>query len=213
MLQTWIIRSDIHPFEALKTNEDKSICGSCPLKGDKGEKRSCYVNMATPGNVYRYHNTKGYPLLQDPQCLKNRPIRLGAYGDPAAVPYAVWEPVLLAIDPGLNTTRSRDATSGTIRTGYTHLWRTADPRFRKILMASVESEEDKDLAERYGWRTFRVKKPAELVLPGELVCPASKEAASGKSTITCSQCGLCGGSSIRGSNIVINAHGSRAKYI
>jgi hypothetical protein len=51
LIQTWILREDISPTEAVKTGADASICGTCPHRGTISEGknigRSCYV---TSGN-------------------------------------------------------------------------------------------------------------------------------------------------------------------
>ena len=51
MIQTWILRSDVNPVEAVNNGDDYSICGDCPhRKNDKGE-RSCYVNVGQAPNA------------------------------------------------------------------------------------------------------------------------------------------------------------------
>ena len=41
MIQTWILRSDINPVQAVNDGNDYSICGDCPhRKNDQGQ-RSC----------------------------------------------------------------------------------------------------------------------------------------------------------------------------
>ena len=211
MLQTWIMRSDMHPMAALHTNKDLSVCDSCPLRGDKGKQRACYVNMATIGQIYNAYTRGLYPQLEDTSLLQSRPLRLGAYGDPAAVPFAVWKPILLAVDPTLHFSKTRSPLlEGTVRTGYTHLWRRPKSKaFQRVCMASVESPEARADAKEQGWRTYRIKHETDLVLPGEVVCPASKEADN--FAMTCTQCGLCGGTSVAGPDVVINVHGVRAQ--
>lgn len=101
MIQVWILREDVSPTDAIKSGEDKAICGNCPHRGrllDDGTMgaRSCYVEVGrAPLGVWRsYHGLlKGqngtgiYPMAQDLAALgEGRRIRLGAYGDPAAVP-------------------------------------------------------------------------------------------------------------------------------
>ena len=82
---------------------------------------------------------------------KNQPtdtglMRLGAYGDPAAIPFDVLRDLMFAPDQFKH------------HTGYTHQWmlQHIDQRYRFLLMASVESECQQDLATSMGWRTFRV---------------------------------------------------------
>lgn len=110
------------------------------------------------------------------EAIKARGIRFGAYGDPAAVPSALW----------------RNLARFGRWTGYTHQWRRR-PSLRWLLMASVDSVEEAREARARGWRTFRVEhdRGAELELEGgEILCPASNEA--GKRT-SCDRCGLCNG--------------------
>ena len=48
MVQTFIIRSDIAPTEALRTGDDVSICGDCehrPILARETGKPPCYVNV------------------------------------------------------------------------------------------------------------------------------------------------------------------------
>ena len=53
MVQSWILREDMHPVEALKTGADASICGQCPHRPDADGRRSCYVNPMGPASVWR----------------------------------------------------------------------------------------------------------------------------------------------------------------
>ena len=45
MVQTYILRADQNPVAAVKSGADVSICGDCKHRGDKGQGRSCYVNL------------------------------------------------------------------------------------------------------------------------------------------------------------------------
>jgi hypothetical protein len=185
MLHTWILRADRSPITASKDGSDKSICGNCPLKGVDGKRRLCYVNLArAPTMVYK--SLPNMPELNYSK-IRNYPIRLGAYGDHAALPTEV-------------TMKLERAASFT--TGYTHQWRTCDQDLRGVLMASCETEEEKQDANSLGWSTFRVKSNTDRKLTGEAVCPASEE--SGK-VLNCISCAMCKGS--KGKDVVINVHG------
>ena len=60
-----------------------------------------------------------------------------------------------------------------------------------------------------GYRTFRVGTPAESMVKGEFLCPASKEA--GQKT-NCAACLACGGlSSPNKASVFIPAHGAANK--
>jgi hypothetical protein len=204
MLQTFILRADIEPTAAIKSGADSSICGACPHRGDgTGKGRTCYVNVGQgPLAVYRAFKRGVYPDCADAtdstyeQAMVNvgagRIVRLGTYGDPAAVPFWVWESL----------------TSKCIgHTGYTHQWRSA-PALRSLCMASADSETDAREAHAAGWRTFRVAMPCDSPrIETEVRCPASAEA--GKK-LTCAQCLACSGATGKRGSIVIQAHGGFA---
>jgi hypothetical protein len=124
-------------------------------------------------------------------------VRLGTYGDPAAVPLPVWQ-ALVAQAAGW--------------TGYSHQWPTLTEGWQRLLMASVDSVEEMDEAHEQGWRTFRVG--SEPVRGVEINCPASKEYGErvGK-RVQCIDCLLCmGGTSRSGKSIQIAPHGTGAKH-
>jgi hypothetical protein len=206
MVQTWIVRAHREPHEAL-SGEDESVCGRCPMRPllvkaarKAGEDRPyCYVrnSKSWPGliNIFRSWKMGNIPTLtleEAAQRLEGRLVRLGAYGDPAALPLAVWEELL-----------SRAA--GSI--GYTHQWRNpiVDPGFARWVMASVESPAWRDAANRAGYRTYRVDMARDGVkLEGEARCPGSKEMGH---KLTCASCLACNGTATgRRADIVIQAH-------
>jgi hypothetical protein len=204
MPQVWILRSDIHPTEALRTGQDVSICGNCPHRptqlGDNALKktsRTCYVNTMGPNAIYKAYKAGKYSVANLDKLanqLEGTHVRLGAYGDPAAVPIEVWDTIL------------KNCKS----TGYTHQWRTCDTRYSEYCMASCDTLVDVIEAGHAGYRTFFVQKteyPQALrqVNSTKLAfCPASKE--MGKST-TCSKCMACSGTRSKlHSNITICMH-------
>ena len=176
MVQVYIIRSDIDPIEASRSGADASVCGSCTHRhGSNG--RSCYVQLQNaPLSLYRaYHRGRILPGAIPP----GRVIRLGAYGDPAALPDSIL----------------RSTLKGSIgHTGYTHQWRDITARrawfISTILMASVDSIEERDLARSRGWRTFRIRSGADSLDSLEISCPASAESGY---RVTCAECLLCSG--------------------
>jgi hypothetical protein len=190
MIQTYIIRSDVPPTEASKNGQDRAICGDCPLRFDpQTGKRVCYVvTVHGPRSVYTALDT--YPDF-DPAMVTGRSIRLGTYGDPAAIPVWVWFHL---------TQYARHWT------GYTHQWRHQQyRRLQAFCMASCETPADRSLARSRGWRTFRI---ADRPEQGEILCPASDEA--GKRT-SCDRCSLCKGSHPTMRDIYIPPHGNGSK--
>lgn len=204
MLQTYILRADMAPTAAVAAGADASICGDCPHRGDgTGKGRTCYVNVGQgPGAVYRAFIAGRYP---DARTLpegaadaataagRGRVVRLGTYGDPAAVPVHVWQALTAEC---------------VAHTGYTHQWRKA-PALRDLCMASADSAADAADAHAAGWRTFRVAMPCDAPrIAGEAICPASAEAGR---KLTCAECRACSGTGTgRRGSIVIQAHGGFA---
>jgi hypothetical protein len=193
MVQTHILRADIKPTEALRTGKDSSICGGCihrpkSFDGTNYRSRSCYVNMQASTAMWKAWKRGSYATTWDARTFANRKVRLGTYGDPAAVPTAVWDRVLKLAKAW---------------TGYTH--QAASARLRdtlKYCQFSADSLPDAQAAHNEGLGTFRVLGPTDTIADFETVCPASSEA--GKRT-TCNVCLKCNGS--KGFNIAINAHG------
>lgn len=209
MLQTHIIRSDINPIIASKTGGDYSICGDCVHKGtatDNPDKktavgRSCYVNLGQgPRQVFERFKRGGYPVIEHEEITRlghNRMVRLGTYGDPAAVPSEIWE-LLLRSSRG--------------HTGYTHQHNAKQAPDYTRMMYSADSANDAVNAHSKGYRTFRViplkqwkDTGIKSLLQNEILCPASKENDKG---VTCIECKLCTGSQSKGKSIAIVAHGA-----
>lgn len=202
LIQTWILRADMSPLEAVNSGADESICGACPHRGEivegKNVGRSCYVTVfQAPRSVYESAQRGIYsrPSLEESRALfAGRHVRMGAYGDPAAVPFEVWESVL------------SDAARGT---GYTHQWKASDSRFARYCMASADNAQEAQEAQALGYRTFRVGTPAESIARGEFLCPASEQAGR---KVNCAQCLACGGtSSPNKASVFIPAHGAANK--
>lgn len=202
MAQAWIIRPDVRPMDAKRQNLDDAICGDCALRGRDGINSTCYVTVwFGPNNVYRslhkgHYIDATWPELQ--ALLEGRSVRLGAYGDPGAVPFEVWR-TMLATAAGW--------------VGYTHQWRTCDPRLKTLVMASVDTIDEFHAAHLGGWRTFRVRGREEALIsthmisahtPLEFACPASDEM---RHRTTCEACQLCRGTSSPARSVAIVAHG------
>jgi RecJ-like exonuclease len=80
---------------------------------------------------------------------------------------------------------------------------------RDLCMASCDNEFEQAIAKAQGWRTFRVMRQGDRMLPREIVCPASKEAGA---KTTCALCKACGGNGAKAkADIAIVAHGAAGK--
>lgn len=187
MIQTWILRSRVDPVRAIMNGGDRSICGDCYHRGSELRPRTCYVNVGqAPLSVYRSFKRGLYPdgSIED---HPDRPLRMGAYGDPAALPLEAWHGV-----------RDRE-----IWTGYTHQWRFCDPRYKDLLMASCDDRFEMIQAAGNGWRSFLVTDVHDAhKVPGAILCPSVSHGTQ------CASCGLCRGAAITAPSIHIPAHGT-----
>lgn len=203
MWQAYIIRADVTPLAAIKAHDTGATCGTCPL-----QQNGCYAErMQGLISLGRTMESRGYPVVSLTDAAtalagSGSALRIGAYGDPAAVPVAVWATLAKAAPRGW--------------TGYTHQWRACDAELRHYVMASCDSADDADDAQAMGWRTFRVRQVAtggttDTQRQNEVVCPASHE----RDVTTCQECRLCDGLG-RGSsrrNVAIIDHSTRALAI
>lgn len=225
MIQTWVLRSDIDPITANRTGADYSICGKCPLRGNANpakvsgtaDNRGCYVQIGqAPSSIYRSYKKGNYPkaieyagLLFAPSmfgeygvpimgagCIgKGETVRLGAYGDPAAVPSIIWDKITKFAEGW---------------TGYTHQSGFIDTAPIDKCMVSADSANDAMNAWGKGYRTFRIVSDiSEVITKKEVICPATKE---GGLKATCTDCKLCMGSSKAGKSVAVVAHGAGKKH-
>jgi len=194
VLQTYIIRADISPLEASKSGEDFSICGDCKFRGTpttdpvrkQAVKRDCYVNLGQgPTIVFKSYMRGVYPAADNVgdrvDLGTGRVVRIGTYGDPAAVPSWIWDQL--------------------IRHSESHLAYSHQSGFRPdIAMQSADTEAQAVAHWNNGARTFRVITDiGDLVKGKEILCPASKEAGR---RVQCNACKLCGGTSIKASKSI-----------
>lgn len=204
MVQTYILRADVHPMDAIKSADDASICGECVHRGSASTKRTCYVDVSkSVSAVYKAFQRGSYAdYSHDPslsaELLRGRMVRLGAYGDPAMIDVDAW----LAILPFARGW-----------TGYSHQWREIWAQaHRELCMSSADSAIDRDLARSMGWRTFRVIPLMQAPkLDREIFCPASPE---GNNRKQCIDCGSCDGALKPSAvSIAIVAHGKAANHV
>lgn len=208
MVQTWIIRADVDPIQAIASGADVSVCGQCPARGPTASEtigapgiyreRSCCPNVGqAPLAVFRAAVRGSYRLLGHDDTARigeGRMVRLGSYGDPAAVPFEVWR-ALLSRSIG--------------HTGYSHQWRNpiAAP-LRQWCMASVDTVEEMREARAAGWRTFRARVAGDPIAESEHACPAAIESGA---RLQCVDCRACGGADVRRGSPTIIVHGPMAR--
>ena len=195
MVQTYILRADMFPMEAIRTGADDAICGDCQHRGT-----SCYVDVSKSVTAIYYAWMRGSYFLASPKrvarMLRGRKVRIGAYGDPAAIPAMHWRDLVRHADG---------------HTGYSHQWRQPFAQgLRGIVMASADSPSDRDIARAMGWRTFRVRTADQPLAAREIMCPASDEAGKRRQCATCMACdGAARGAGQ--ASVAIIVHGAKAK--
>jgi hypothetical protein len=197
LVQSFIIRSDVNPVEALKTGADAAICGHCihrPSLAAYTGAPPCYVNVGrSVASVYKAYKRGSYTKASPAEValyLTGLKLRIGTYGDGAAAPIDIWQQLT-------------QFTAGHV--GYSHQW--LNPAFdhaqwSKLVMASADTIDEAAQANLYGMRVFRVSVGVDKQ-QGEVSCPASAE--SGKKT-TCDNCMLCAGTTKAAKDIVIADH-------
>lgn len=201
LAQLFILCEDVNPLDAILAGLDEGICGGCAHRGEwwNGIPRTCYVDVGKSVlAVWSAYRRGSYQTMKPADVAvhlasKGLGIRIGAYGDGAAIP-----PNVIA-----------EITSATRHTGYTHAWRNRSD-LAPFLMASCDTPAEQAQASSEGWRTFRVRTSSQELGAREISCPASAEA--GQRT-TCSSCGLCSGATTNDArkDIAIIVHGSGTK--
>ena len=203
MVQSYILRADMAPLDALRTGADVAQCGGCIHRpqgydGESWTMRSCYVRVdLAPTGIYKAWKRGNVPtvnLAELAALTAGRMVRLGSYGDPAAIPLEVWDAYT---EQALGWT------------GYTHQAR--NPKLRDVLrycQVSADSLDDARAARGAGVGSFRVLPLGVEPEAWEVTCPASEEA--GRKT-TCDSCKLCSG--FEGANVAIQAHGIGARQV
>ena len=220
MAQLWILSAESDPITASRTGKDYSVCGNCPHRGNANhnkstgwaDNRGCYVNLLHgPLGKYKAYEKGLYKRAETigevGALLQGQGLRLGAYGDPAALPPGLCE--LLA-------------SMAEFTTSYTH-GHTVFNDATKIApvasfsMASADNPQDALKAQSKGFRTFRVipvkeweEKGKGALLSREILCPASNEAGN---IVQCNECRLCNGTKSKAKSIAIVAHGVAKKNI
>lgn len=170
---------------------DQSVCFDCPFSQNRG----CYTakaqqyagflsSLRSIGKKRKWQDIPEYSdsiARQIVNMAKSRYVRFGTYGEPSLIPLPLMAEMC-------DVAKSW--------TGYTHQY-MRKPEYAPYLMASLHSDRQMTYAERLGFRAFIASK--ERLGKPFVNCPASNEAGF-KST--CSACGLCSGTSGKGTKSV-----------
>ena len=188
MVQTWILCKDSHPVQASVDGDDSAICGNCPHRRNRAG--ACYVNIGqAPSQVWKAYKRGGYSMFNakdHAHYFMGRKVRLGSYGDPAAMPFEVAENM---VNMSLG------------HTGYTHQAsrKFFDKRFLTLCQVSADTPRQALKFQAMGAKTFRVALEGDALMNGEIECLSDSEG------ISCLDCGLCNGVK---QNIAITVHGT-----
>lgn len=171
---------------------DSANCKDCPFSMSFGS-GGCYTHKVmqysgfvsmlksianefkTLDNIPNYSYSVSIEILK--LAAKVDYIRFGTYGEPSLHPIELIESATSLVSSW---------------TGYTHQWLKASNEYSKFFMASVHNESGKDMAAKFGYRSFIATKDENIF---NVSCPASKE--SGFKS-NCESCGLCSGTSGKG---------------
>ena len=226
MRQTYILSAEHSTLAALQNRLEESICGTCVHRPQADGSRSCYVDLRSLATVWQSITGSGirtgiategrYLTLQEVASLcgvdtrralellgMGERVRLGTYGDPAAIPAALWA-----------TLTSQAETW----TGYTHQWDnesvSSEQRqaLKPLVRASVDDAQGYQASTSTGWVPFVVTPDVEtgraLRALGPMpvaLCPASEEAGQ---KVTCAACPIgCKGDQGKPLAVFIPAHG------
>ena len=220
MAQLWILSADMDPIMTSRTGKDYSVCGNCPHRGDAApgkatgwaENRGCYVNLFHgPLGKFKHFKDGRYKRAETigevQELLHGQGLRLGAYGDPAALPAGLCEMLAGMADYSTSYTHGYSVWNDTAKIAPT----------ASFSMVSADNAQDALKAQSKGFRTFRVipvaqwrDKEKDSLLANETLCPASVEA--GK-RVQCAECRLCNGTKSKAKSIAIVAHGTTKKHV
>ena len=182
-IQVWTIPSTEHPLDAIRRDSAYAVCRDCAISD------LCYVNRATLGVIYGAYQRGAYPKVpvhRIPELLPPFMVwRLGAYGNPSAVPY----PKVMG----------KLAKLGVQWLSYEHAWSHVTQSHRAVSMASCETLDQAIGAASRGWRSYTVvplgetKKAIKVLKRAGVKAIACPYDASNPATITCDVCRLCDG--------------------
>jgi hypothetical protein len=193
MVQIWILGADASPVELSRAGRDGAVCGECPQRRSLGG--GCYVTLhQAPSATWHAYRAGRYAPIDEAQRerMAALPVRLGAYGDPGAVPGAVWTALVAGARAGW--------------TGYTHRWRRR-PDLRGVCMASCDTASEYAEARAAGWRAFVALAPDAPRPPGAVECLSDARGTA------CAECRICDGTregrrSTTATSVWITVHGA-----
>lgn len=188
LIQLYILPIDILPRDAY-TSGSKSVCGDCKYNGDNG----CYVRWSHLKGIWNSARSQNpIPISLAKEFVKGLRVRVGAAGDPAAIPFSFWNDLLSSCES---------------HTGYTHQWNK--PQFAslsRLFVASTDSKEETKQANAKGWNTFEVIDNEEPSKDSVLCLATDTTKSINGLPFSCATCMLCNGKGKK--NVYVNLHGA-----
>lgn len=189
LVQLYILPIDILPRDAY-TSGSKSVCGDCRYNGNNG----CYVRWSHLKGIWNSARSQPViPMKHAKEFVKGLRVRVGAAGDPSAVPFSFWNDLLSSCENF---------------TGYTHQWDKPEYQdLSSLFVASTDSKEETREANAKGWNTFEVidnEKPSK----NSVLCLATDTTKSINGLpFSCATCMMCNGKG-KGKNVYAQLHGA-----
>ena len=169
-----ILCVDQSPLATWLSDAIRSICpDDCAHRFDKNG--DCYVNWA---RLHASWSGARERLNTQPpkEFWQGAVVRFGMAGDPAAVPFHVWETI---------------ASECKGHMGYTAHWRNLDSKWSRLFMASVSSAPDFLRARSAGWRPYWATEDAGADAEAERL--GVRECLSTSHGVKCISCRGCDG--------------------
>ena len=176
VLQVSIMRRDVNPFTAWIQGLDGAVCPErCSHRSkSRGGDATCYVNKLKTKPAWLAASKREVTEESLTSFGSGALIRIGAEGDPSAVPLSVWCSLV-------------SQSAGWY--GYTADWRVLGPDWQRLFMASCVTPAEATQAMALGWRVFcSSAAPTDDALYREQrlrECPAVSR---GLDCVACAQC-------------------------
>lgn len=189
LVQLYILPVHILPRDAY-TSGSKSVCGDCRYNGNNG----CYVRWSHLKGLWNSAKRQPtIPMNHAREFIKGLRVRVGAAGDPAAVPFSFWNELLSSCES---------------HTGYTHQWNKEQfQNLSRLFVASTDSKEETREANAKGWNVFEVIDNEEPSKDSILCLATDTTKSKDGLPFTCSTCMMCNGKG-KGKNIHVQLHGA-----
>lgn len=189
LVQLYILPIDILPIDGYQSGS-KSVCGDCKYNGNNG----CYVRWSHLKSLWNSSRQQSPVSMRlSKELVKGLRVRVGAAGDPAAIPFEFWDTLLSSCEN---------------HTGYTHQWNKPEyQNLSELFVASTDSKEETRQANKLGWSTFEVidnEEPSE----SSILCLATDEKKTKNGLpFNCASCMGCNGKG-KTKNWYVQLHGA-----